>query len=492
MGFSKSVFEQYKREIRILRWVLAVGALAAAGFHLFSVPAIIRYAGGLMEPVPTVELETTPVEIVVVDEPITPEPEEVTPPPPTEESVTNEPAAGAEEPSPLPLASDPVVPEPASADSMDTVATGPAVTSETGAEDGEGAAGEADTVGILPGSSSPEGDPTAPVIPPPVRTEPPVERQPVQEVARARPPSARNVACDPCTQPDYPLTERRDRIEGQPVINVIFDQNGNVVRADIEKSSGNAAFDQAALEEARRNWRFRDPYGLGGQVSVEVTFVIEGSEQHDAAQSAGRQETIELPVQQSITPVAPAAAGSSPDVPAEPATEPTGESVTQSSPSAPEPTENPDLGSEEPSEPESAAPIETPEEVDEPESHGITPVTPDPNTTDSGTGETPTPPTPGSSPSNPPSDSTDSSEPAPAEPSGVSSGEAESNGEVPPTVTPPPNQTSPPPAVETNPAAPSPPVPISPPSAESPPPNPVPEAKPIPNSVPELEGESDG
>ena len=152
---------------------------------------------------------------------------------------------------------------------MDTVATGPAIASETGAEDGEGAAGEADTVGILPGSGSPEGDPTAPVTPPPVRTEPPVERQPVQEVARARPPSARTVTCNPCTQPDYPLTERRDRIEGQPVINVIFDQNGNVVRADLETSSGNAAFDQAALEEARRNWRFRDPYGLGGQVSVE-------------------------------------------------------------------------------------------------------------------------------------------------------------------------------------------------------------------------------
>jgi TonB family protein len=465
MGFSQSVFEQYTREIRILRWVLAVGALAAAGFHLFSVPAIIRYAGGLMEPVPTIELETTPVEIVVVDEPVTPEPEEVTPPPPTETAETNEPGAGAEEPSPLPLASDPVVPEPASAESMDTVAIGPAIASETGAEDGAGAVGEADTVGILPGSGSPEGDPTAPVTPPPVRTEPPVERQPVQEVARARAPSARTVACDPCTQPDYPLTERRDRIEGQPVINVIFDQNGNVVTAEIEKSSGNAAFDQAALEEARRNWRFRDPYGLGGQVSVEVTFVIEGSEQHDAAQSAGRQETIELPVQQSITPVAPTSAGSPSDVPAEPAAEPTGESVTPSSPAAPEPTENPDVGSEEPSEPESAAPIETPEEVDEPESPETPSVTPDPDITDSGAEEIPTP-TPPESPSNPPSDSTDSSEPAPAEPSDPNSGEEESNGEVPPVVTPPPNPTSPPPAVEIKPTAPSPQAPIPAPSAD--------------------------
>jgi len=434
------------------------------------------------------------VEIVVVDEPITPEPEAVTPPPPTEEAVTNEPAAGAEEPSPLPLASDPVVPEPASADSMDTVATGPAIASETGAEDGEGAAGEADTVGILPGSGSPEGDPTAPVTPPPVRTEPPVERQPVQEVARARPPSARTVTCNPCTQPDYPLTERRDRIEGQPVINVIFDQNGNVVRADLETSSGNAAFDQAALEEARRNWRFRDPYGLGGQVSVEVTFVIEGSEQHDAAQSAGRRETIELPVQQSITPDAPPSVGSPPDVPAEPAAEPNGEPATPSSPAAPEPAENADTESRESSEPESAAPTGTPEEVDETPRPETPSVTPDPNTTDNGTGETPNPTTPGSPPATTPSDSTDSSEPAPAEPSGSSSEGAADNGgsEPTPAVTPPPNPNNPLPAVETKPATPSPPASIPDPSTDSPPPTPGPEARPIPNSLPEVEGESDG
>lgn len=396
MGFSKSVFEQYKREIRILQWVLAVGALAAAGFHLFSVPAIIRYADGLMKAVdPTVELETTPVEIIVVDEPITPEPEVVTPPPPTEASVTNEPAAGAEEASPLPLASDPVVPEPATAESMDTVATGPTLASETGAEDGKGAAGEVDTVGILPGSGSPEGDSTVPITPPPM------ERQPMQEVARPRPPRARTVACNPCTQPDYPLTERRDRIEGQPVINVIFDPNGNVVRADIEKSSGNAAFDQAALEEARRNWRFRDPYGLGGQVSVEVTFVIAGSEQHDAAQAAGRQETIELPVQQSLTPVTPPSAGATPTVPTEQPTEPP-------SPSAPEPAENADNNGRKPAESESTAPDETLEPAADSTERPETPsVTPDPNATDS------TKPVAPSSPALIPAPNVDSAPPTP-------------------------------------------------------------------------------
>jgi len=348
MGFSKSCLEQYKREIRILWRVLAIGALAAAGFHLFSIPAILRYAGGLRELAsPADELETTPVDIVVVDEEITPEPEEVTPPPPEETAVTNETAAAAAQPSPLPQASDPLVSEPASADSINTVATGPAITSEIGVEDSEGAAGEADTIGSLPGSGSPEGNSTAPISPS-ART-----RQPVEEVARARSPSARTVTCAPCTQPDYPLTERRDRIEGQPVINVIFDQNGNVVTAKIEKSSGNAAFDQAALEEARRNWRFRDPYGLGGQVSVEVTFVIEGSEQYEAAEAAGRQDTIDLPVEQSITPVAPDADDGPIGEPSTPTSPASSRSTPESdSANAPEPEQT------EPSGPNSAAPAD--------------------------------------------------------------------------------------------------------------------------------------
>ena len=206
-----------------------------------------------------------------------------------------------------------MIPTPPTADSIETVPTESAIATETGVEGGEGVAGEADTIGLVSGDGSIEGDPTEPVGPPNVQQapEPPpvVERQPVQEVARARPPAARRVACNPCSAPDYPLSERRENIQGQPIINVIFDENGNVVEAALERSSGNTAFDQAALAEARANWRFDDPYGLGGQVSVEVTFVIEGSEQFEAAQTAGEREVIELPVQQSIVPIDPAATG---------------------------------------------------------------------------------------------------------------------------------------------------------------------------------------
>ena len=187
---------------------------------------------------------------------------------------------------------------------------------EDGVEGGQGAAGNADTIGLISGDGSLEGAPTAPVGPPNVR-----QREPVPEVARASPPAARLVTCAPCSSPDYPLSERREDIEGQPIINVIFDANGNIVEAVIERSSGNAAFDQAALAEAQANWQFQDPYGLGGQVSVEVNFVIEGSEQFDAATAAGRREAIELPVQQSIVPVTTPGTAASPTEQREPALE---------------------------------------------------------------------------------------------------------------------------------------------------------------------------
>ncbi|MEB3360474.1 MAG: energy transducer TonB [Synechococcales bacterium] len=308
MGFSKSCFEQYKREIRILWWVLALGTLAAAGFHIFSVPLMIRYATSLtVLPDLTVEPEAPPVDLIFIDEAVVPEPEVTSSPPAEEEAVADEPAAAAAQPTPPPLASETAIPQTSSTVSADTVPTDVAIAAETAAEGGEGAVGSTDTIGLVSGSGSTEGEPTAPVTPPNVST-----RQPVEEIARASRPSFRTVTCDPCSPPEYPLSEQRDRHEGQPVINVIFDQDGNVVEAVLETSSGNAELDQAALAEARENWRFRDPHRLGGQVSVEVTFVIEGSEQHEAAQAAGRRVSVDLPEQQAITPVAPAAAPEAP------------------------------------------------------------------------------------------------------------------------------------------------------------------------------------
>lgn len=312
MGFSESSSEGRRKELRIFRWVLLGSAIAAVGMHLSSAPLLMRFVNSVFGDLDLDSIEE-PIEVIAVEEEVPELETPVTPPPPSEAATENEPAASAPADSAPPLrTSESVIPTPPTAESIDTVPTESAIATETGVEGSEGAAGEADTIGLFSGAGSTDGDPTAPVGPPNVQQQEPVERQPVQEVARASPPSARRVACNPCSTPDYPLSERRENIEGQPVINVIFDANGNVVEAVIERSSGSASLDQAALEEVRANWRFNDPYGLGGQVSVEVPFVIEGSEQFEAATAAGQQEVIELPVQQSIVPVDPAATGATP------------------------------------------------------------------------------------------------------------------------------------------------------------------------------------
>ena len=318
MGFSKSSAEGRRRELRIFRRVIVGAVIAATGLHLSSAPWVMQLVNGMLGDL-EVELADDAIEFFVVDEAV-PEPETpATPPPPSAEATDNEPAASASEDSAPPLkTSESVIPTPPTAESIDTIATESAIATEDGVEGGQGAVGNADTIGLISGDGSLEGDPTAPVGPPNVR-----QREPVPEVARASPPAARLVTCAPCSSPDYPLSERREDIEGQPIINVIFDANGNIVEAVIERSSGNAAFDQAALAEAEANWQFQDPYGLGGQVSVEVNFVIEGSEQFDAATAAGRREAIELPVQQSIVPVTPPGTAASPTEEQEPTLEET-------------------------------------------------------------------------------------------------------------------------------------------------------------------------
>ncbi|MEL6468598.1 MAG: TonB family protein [Cyanobacteria bacterium J06623_4] len=386
MGFSKDTFEQYRREIRITQRVLVVAAVVAGGAHFFSLPWISRMISG-PEGDPTAEVEATPVEIVVEEEPIQQAEE---PEPETPEDLP-EPAASADQPSAPPLATD-IEPVPLSEiSSADRVAVAPAIATENGVEGGQGAAGASSAVGLVPGSGEPVdiGDlinlPDIAAV-----TEPASPREPIAETSLAarRQPSSRLVSCDPCSVPDYPANARREEIEGQPVINAIFDENGRVIEAVIEVSSGNRAFDEAALEEARRNWRFRDPQGVGGQVSVGVTYVIEGSNQYQEAQQAGEIRTVELPVNQQIRSVAPdqpvaPAAGTAPNPSAtnqgsevaEPAGEifPTEETPVEETPveatateeSPGEPVIPPDIFPE-PVSPESAAPEPAPESVPPP------------------------------------------------------------------------------------------------------------------------------
>lgn len=354
MGFSESSSEGRRKEIRFFRWVLLGSLITAVGMHLSSVPLLLQFVSSIFGDV-TLETIEEPIEVIFVEEAV-PEPEApVTPPPPSEEATENEPAAAAAEDSAPPLRTRDSVISPPTAESIETVPTDSAIASETGVEGGEGAAGDAGTIGLVGGDGSLEGDPTEPVGPPNVQ-----QRAPVQEVARARPPAARRVACNPCSTPDYPLSEQRETIQGQPVINIIFDANGNVVQAVVESTSGSNALDQAALQEALTNWRFDDPYRLGGQVSVEVPFVIEGTNQFDAAQAAGQREVIELPVQQSIAPVTPTNTGATPNPPTSPSELPASESAPAETPSP-----SPQLLEEAASETPPAATTETPVEGEE-------------------------------------------------------------------------------------------------------------------------------
>ncbi|MEL6816371.1 MAG: energy transducer TonB, partial [Cyanobacteria bacterium J06598_3] len=296
-GFSKDNLDQYRREIRIMWRVLAVGAVAASGAHILSLPWISRMVSRSEE---SVEIAATPIEIVVEEELV----QEVAEPEPEPPEENPEPAASAERPSAAPLATN-TEPLPTSeVASADTVAVAPSIATENGEVDGQGAVGDSAAVGLVTGSGRPVrgGRINLPSITPPARP-----REPVQEIALAerRQPTSRQVSCNPCTLPEYPATARREGRVGKPVINAIFDANGNVTEAVIEVSSGNADFDRAALEEARRNWRFQDPEGRGGQVSVDVVYVIDDSEQYEEAQQAGEIRAVELPIGQQIRAIAP-------------------------------------------------------------------------------------------------------------------------------------------------------------------------------------------
>ena len=302
MGLSKSCADQRQRERRTFRRILIGAVVAAIGLHLSSVPLTVQFMSSLIRSVAPSALSQNPTAIIVVEEDVPPEPE-VSPPPPEETAVDNEPAAAADQDSAPPLPTDEsVVPQPTT-NTVDTVPTQAAIASDRGVPDGAGAAGDSTTVGTVSGDGSPS-DFQGPLRPPNVST---IPRQTVPTIARrqeADQRGARVVSCDPCTLPDYPESQSRRSREGLPVISAVFDGSGNVISAAIASSSGNSALDEAALQEAQENWRFQDPYGIGGRILVNIAFVIEGSEQYETVQSTGTRESVELPVQQSAAPPA--------------------------------------------------------------------------------------------------------------------------------------------------------------------------------------------
>ena len=290
MGFSKDNFEQYRREIRIMWRVLAVGAVIAGGAHLFSLPWIsklVSSSAGDSSP----EIAAIPIEIVVEEDVVqqTPDPE----PEPPEENP--EPAASASRPSAAPLATNAEPVPTREVASADTVAVAPSIATASREVDGQGAVGESSAVGLVTGSGEPteSGDrinlPS--ITPPSVQT----PRTPVQETSlAARPsPAASYVSCNPCSSPEYANSARRTGREGKPVLEVTYGADGRVTEATIVSSSGNRELDEAARAEAIANWNLDDSRGTGGRVRGDVVYVLNDSEQYEEAQEVG--ETLTVP-----------------------------------------------------------------------------------------------------------------------------------------------------------------------------------------------------
>lgn len=64
--------------------------------------------------------------------------------------------------------------------------------------------------------------------------------------------SGTGVACRRNCKPKYPERARRQGQEGRVLVRVVADANGNVTSAQVARSSGNSALDEAALKQARR------------------------------------------------------------------------------------------------------------------------------------------------------------------------------------------------------------------------------------------------
>ena len=103
----------------------------------------------------------------------------------------------------------------------------------------------------------------------------------------------RTIACVSCSPPAYPESARQEGIEGTPRVRIQFDANGNVVGVTLERSSGNAALDQAALSSAR-SYQFSTG-GQGGSVPLEMPFILDGSDRQRQVESQNDRREVTVP-----------------------------------------------------------------------------------------------------------------------------------------------------------------------------------------------------
>ena len=91
--------------------------------------------------------------------------------------------------------------------------------------------------------------------------------------------AARSDPRHPNSRPPYPPTSRRLEEEGTVILNLYVLPNGRVGSGKILRSSGSERLDQAALNEALRNWHFLPATENGRPIAswhpIAVTFRLE-------------------------------------------------------------------------------------------------------------------------------------------------------------------------------------------------------------------------
>jgi protein TonB len=112
--------------------------------------------------------------------------------------------------------------------------------------------------------------------PKPVAAAPPA---PPREAPPTTPPNF-NAAYLRNAPPRYPLIARRNGVEGTVRLKVLVTKDGKPARVELERSSGSAALDNAALE-AVRGWQFvparRGQEPIESSVLVPIVFKLEGT-----------------------------------------------------------------------------------------------------------------------------------------------------------------------------------------------------------------------
>ncbi|WYL94865.1 MAG: energy transducer TonB [Gloeotrichia echinulata IR180] len=90
----------------------------------------------------------------------------------------------------------------------------------------------------------------------------------------------------------YPDRARRRGVEGNPEVAVDTDDNGNVTRVRLIRSSGDKELDEAA-QRAAQEWKLKPTSGGRQGVKASVNFAIQGSRRHRELQETQRKRQAE-------------------------------------------------------------------------------------------------------------------------------------------------------------------------------------------------------